>query len=168
MSLMPRAPWRSAAWSIVFAACVAVVQPSVAAAQTILTLSRGAVDVETLDLTLEDLQALPQHTLVTSNEFTDGAVTYTGPLARDVLELLALDSMETVRLTAANDYSIDVPTADFHRYEVILALEADGQRLSRRDKGPLWLMYPLSDHPELAGPLYNARLIWQVVRVEAL
>jgi hypothetical protein len=136
-----------------------------AGAPTVLTLQRGA---ETLELTLEELAALPQHTLVTTNEFTDTPVAYTGPLARDVLELLALDSLDIVRFTAANDYYIDVPTDELHRYDVVLAMEADGRKLSRRDKGPLWLMYPLSEHPELAGPVYNARLIWQVVRVDAL
>jgi hypothetical protein len=138
---------------------------AMAAAQTALTLQRGP---ETLELTLDDLTALPQHTVVTTNEFTDTPVAYTGPLARDVLELLALDGLDVVRFTAVNDYYIDVPTEDLHRYDVVLAMEADGKALSRRDKGPLWLMYPLSEHPELAGPIYNARLIWQVVRVDAL
>lgn len=138
---------------------------SLAHAQTLLTLKRGP---EILELTLDDLTGLPQHTVVTTNEFTDAPVEYTGPLARDVLELLALDRLEEVRFIAINDYFIDIPTQELHRYDVVLALEADGQRLSRRDKGPLWLMYPISDHPELAGPVHNARLIWQVVRIEAL
>jgi hypothetical protein len=135
-----------------------------AAAQPVLTVSRGDTVVA---LTVADLEAMPQHTLVTSNEFTDGEVTYVGPLARDVLARIDLDGVRYLRLKALNDYYIDVPTKDFKRYDVIFALEANGQRLSRRDKGPLWLMYPISDHPELADPLYNARLIWQVVKVEA-
>lgn len=149
----------TAAFALMLAA-----SPWTAAAETVLTLQRGT---KTLEFTLQDLAALPQHTVVTDNEFTDLPVAYTGPLARDVLELLALDDLDTVRFTAANDYFIDVPADDFHSYDVILAMEADGQKLSRRDKGPLWLMYPLREHPELAGPVYNARLIWQVVRVDA-
>lgn len=67
------------------------------------------------------------------------------------------------------DYFVDIPASDFRRYNAILAMEADGTRLSRRDKGPLWLMYPLTDHPELQGdPVYITRLIWQLVRIEAL
>ena len=46
-------------------------------------------------------------------------------------------------------------------------MEADGEKLSRREKGPLWLMYPISDHAELNDPIYLRRLIWQVVRIEA-
>lgn len=138
------------------------------ASETALTLGSKSAGLETLQFTLEQLAALPQTTIVTENEFTDGAVEYRGPLVRDVLEHLALDESDTIRFTAANDYYVDVPTDDFRKYNVILALEADGTPLSRRDKGPLWLMYPLSDHSELRAPVYNTRLIWQVVRIDAL
>ena len=51
-------------------------------------------------------------------------------------------------------------------YDVILAMWANGVRLSRRDKGPIWLMYPLDDHPELSEAKYSSRLVWQLVRME--
>ena len=73
---------------------------------------------------------------------------------------------ESVRFIAANDYFVEIPTEDFRRYDVILAMEADGAPLARRDKGPIWLMYPISDHEELGDPIYIHRLIWQVVRIE--
>jgi hypothetical protein len=104
----------------------------------------------------------------TENEFTDGIVAYRGPLVRDVLAKLGLDRLEQVRFVAANDYYVDIPTEDFRTYDVILAMEADGKPLSRREKGPLWLMYPISDYSELNDPIYLRRLIWQVVRIEAL
>jgi hypothetical protein len=143
----------------------ASVGASAVAGETALTLSRES---KTIELTLEELAALPQVTLVTENEFSDGKVTYRGPLMRDLLEQFGLDQVDAVRLTAANDYSVDIPTGDFRTYDAILAMQADGKPLSRRDKGPLWLMYPLSDHAELNDPVYFRRLIWQVVRIEPL
>jgi hypothetical protein len=122
----------------------------------------------TLDLSLEALAALPQKTVVTENEFANGKIAYRGPLVRDVLAQLGLDGVQQVRLIAANDYFVDIPTEDFRAYNAILAMEADGKPLSRRDKGPLWLMYPFSDHAELNDSIYMRRLIWQVVRIEAL
>ena len=119
-------------------------------------------------LSLEDLAALPQVVVKTENEFSDGVVSYRGPLARDVLAELGLERLNTVRLVAANDYYVDIPTSDFADYDVILAMEADGKPLSRRDKGPLWLMYPITDNDALRDPIYLRRLIWQVVRIEAL
>ena len=84
-----------------------------------------------------------------------------------LLAQFGLEHADAVRLTAANDYFVDIPTGDFQAYDVILAMQADGKPLSRRDRGPLWLMYPISDHAELNDPVYFRRLIWQVVRIES-
>jgi hypothetical protein len=155
-------------WALTGALVLAVVSlPSAAAAGADLRLI-AADRTTTLDLSLEMLEALPQATVVTENEFANGKVAYRGPLMRDVLAQLGLDGVAQVRLIAANDYFVDIPTEDFRAYDAILAMEADGKRLSRRDKGPLWLMYPISDHAELNDPVYLRRLIWQVVRIEAL
>ena len=72
---------------------------------------------------------MPQVTVVTENEFVDGRVAYRGPLVRDVLAQFGLDDVERVRLVAANDYFVDIPTEDFRVYDAILAMEADGRRL---------------------------------------
>lgn len=135
-----------------------------ASAETALTLvKRGADPVE---MTLEDLSRLPQATIVTENDFANGRVAYRGPLVRDVLAAARLDAAQVLRFSAANDYFIDIPVLDFRRFDVIIAMEANGEKLSRRDKGPLWMMYPISDHAELREPPYIHRLIWQVVRIE--
>lgn len=149
------------------AATLALATPAVAQSPA-LTLVRGTDNMQTLEFSLDALAELPQVTIVTENEFSDGPVSYRGPLMRDVLAHLGLDDADTIRLTAVNDYYVDIPTSDFRRFNVILAIEADGVRLSRREKGPLWVMYPISDHAELRDPVYNARLIWQVVRIESL
>jgi hypothetical protein len=93
-------------------------------------------------------------------------VEFVGPLARDVLASFDLGAVTTVHLVAANDYSFDIPLGDLTKYDVILAMQADGKRLSIRDKGPIWLMYPLDDFPELQDPKYNLRLIWQLTVME--
>jgi len=130
-----------------------------------LTVVNGADEVA---YTLDQVREMPRVTIVTDTEFTDGSVEYRGPLVRDVLKDLGMGDAETVRFTAANDYFVDIPTSDFRDYDVILATEADGVALSRRTKGPLWLMYPIADFPELRDRIYNNRLIWQVVKIERL
>ena len=160
--MMPVCPF--AARALVAAAVLFTAPGAIAGADTALTLSR---ETRTVELSLEDLAALPQVTVVTENEFSDGKIAYRGPLARDVLAQVGLDREEAVRFVAANDYYVDIPTGDFRDYDAILAMEADGKPLSRREKGPLWLMYPISDHAELNDPIYLRRLIWQVVRIEA-
>ena len=117
-------------------------------------------------LSESDLLALRQVTFRTRTEFTDGVVEFTGPLARDAIGPLDTAKATSLHLVAANDYSIDIPISDVLSYDVIFAMHANGKRLSIRDKGPVWLMYPLDDHPELQESVYNARLIWQLALVE--
>ncbi len=126
----------------------------------------GDDDRPKFGFTEEELRALPQVKVATATEFTDGVVEFVGPLARDVLAAADLGPAELARLVAANDYSVVVPVTDFQNYDVIMALEADGNKLSRRDKGPIWLIYPLDDHTELQDPSYTIRLVWQLTTVE--
>jgi len=117
-------------------------------------------------VTLEELRALPQVSLTVDLEFLDGTKEFRGPLLRDVVQIMGHGTGTMAHLTAINDYAIDVPLADFDRYDVILALEMDGMPLSVRDKGPIWVMYPINDHEELRDPETNNKLIWQLVRLE--
>lgn len=113
-----------------------------------------------------DLAALPQVTIRTRTEFTDGVVEFVGPLARDALAAVGIEGASIVHLVAANDYSFDIPLDDLLEYEVVLAMHANGRKLSIRDKGPIWLMYPLDKYPELQDPKYNNRLVWQLTVME--
>lgn len=135
--------------------------------EVILVVSNAASpDTPEVRLTEEELLALPQVTVRTNTEFTDGVVAYAGPLARDVVELVGAEEATSAHLVALNDYAVDIPLDDFYEYDVIMALHADGERLSRRDKGPIWIMYPVDEHAELQDPLYNVRMIWQLARME--
>jgi hypothetical protein len=117
-------------------------------------------------LSLADLQALDQIEVKTSNEFVDGERVFRGPLVRNVLGRFGDANAKTVTFTAANDYQVDVDVAEFYKYNAILALTQDGVALSKRDKGPIWVIYPMSDFVELRDPVYNSRLIWQLVKLE--
>ncbi len=144
---------------------IALLLPRIAAAQdTMLTVINTLTGAE-MALTEAELLAVPQTTVRTENEFVDAMTAFEGPLGRDVLALVG-EGGTMVVLTAVNDYAVEVPIEDFVNYNVLFAMSADGEKFSRRDKGPIWVVYPMSDHTELQDPVYNARLIWQLVKVE--
>ena len=134
-------------------------------AQTVLTVRAQNSD-EAMTFTLAELKQFPQVDVVTKNEFVDGERTFRGPLVRDVLRAENAADAAFVKMTAANDYQIDVKAKEFYDYDVILALSMDGKDLSARDKGPIWVIYPMSQFVELQDPVFNSRLIWQLVRME--
>lgn len=132
-------------------------------------LSVYAVDgTELRTFSLEELRDMPQVTITTSNEFVDQKSDFRGPLARDVLEHIKDHHFDEVMLKAANDYTIEIDVEEFYRYDVILALTVDGKELSVRDKGPIWIIYPMSQFRELQDPVFNNRLIWQLIRMDEL
>lgn len=139
-----------------------------AGADTLLTLTNPALPEASRTVEFDEaaLAALPQQTLRTTNEFVDGETEFSGPLARDVIAVIGKGNATMAHMVAANDYAVDIPLDEFDRYEVILALTMNGKPLSRRDKGPIWVIYPIDRHPELQDPSFNNRLIWQLVRVE--
>lgn len=122
--------------------------------------------IETIALSAEEIDAMPQVVLTTENEFVDGPTEFSGPLARDVLAMIAKPDANSAILTAANEYAVEIPISDFETYDVIFATSMNGRRLSLRDKGPIWVIYPMSQHSELRDAVYNDRLIWQLVRIE--
>ncbi|VFB10773.1 oxidoreductase molybdopterin binding subunit [Aeromonas salmonicida] len=39
--------------------------------------------------------------------------------------------------------------------------------LTLRNKGPLWIIYPLSEYPELNKEVYHSRMVWQLTALES-
>lgn len=119
------------------------------------------------DFTLAQLQALPQKTVSTTTPWTEGSHTYTGVLLRDFLDKQGLQKAAKLNAKALNDYVTTIAVADAYKYDVLLALTQDGKLLSRRNKGPVWVIYPLSQHPELDKPSYHSAMIWQLRSISA-
>lgn len=115
-------------------------------------------------LTEAQLMALPVATITTSTEWTPVS-RFDGPLLNDVLELAGARG-KTLEIFAADDYSISIPWSDLARYGVILAHSRDGERMTRRRFGPLFVVYPRDKFPALQTPTMGARFIWQVCRID--
>lgn len=123
--------------------------------------------IVSIQLTQDELEALESRTYTTSNPYVNAPTEFTGPLLRDLLQQFDLTGVEALRLRAINDYAVTIPVQDIVQYDVIVAYAANGEPMSVREKGPLWVMYPISDNPELDDPIFHSRLIWQLVAIEA-
>jgi hypothetical protein len=107
------------------------------------------------------LATLETHTLETTTSVTDGINQFEGFLMRDLLDWVGADG-EQVIATALNDYIVEIPLEDFYQYDVLAATHMDGEALTPRDKGPLWIVYPRDDHSELQDIRYDYRWVWQL------
>lgn len=107
------------------------------------------------------LAQLGMSTLSTSTSWTDGVQLFEGVLARTVLERVGAKGTKVIA-TALNDFASPVPMAEFIDYDVLLATKMNGVEMQVSDKGPVWIIYPKDENPELQDARYNDRWVWQL------
>ena len=110
------------------------------------------------------LEALGVEALSTSSTWTDGVTEFEGVPARAVMDAVGARGDKVVAY-ALNDYSVEIPIGDFESYPVLFALRMNGRDLTVRDRGPIWIVYPRDDFPELRSEVINARWVWQLSRL---
>ncbi len=110
---------------------------------------------------MEMLQRLPQRSFTTKTPWYPKAVTFTGPLLRDVLAAAGASGSQ-ITARALDDYKTTLPLSDPKNFDVILAHQIDGKTLTVRDKGPLFIVYPFDSKPALQAQVYLDRSAWQL------
>ena len=84
-----------------------------------------------------------------------------------MLEHLGTSSSEFLAW-ADDGYEATFKGVDVEKYPVILAYKKNGEFLSLRDLGPLWIMFPFDQYKELdVQPIYEIA-VWQLSRIEIL
>jgi len=138
------------------------------AEEVVLVIKEQAASINSekgLSLTLKQLRSLPQVEITTHTRWTQGEKHFKGPLLRDVLALKT-KQFKQVRAVAINGYRVEIPSQDYLNFDVILALYEGEKPLTLRTKGPIWIIYPWSDSPELERGVYYARAVWQLSKLE--
>lgn len=107
------------------------------------------------------LEKLPQHSFSTQTPWYPNAVTFTGPLLRDVLAAVGSNGKK-ITAVALNDYKTEIPAEDALRYDVIVARLMNNRPMPIREKGPLFIVYPFDTRAELRSELYYNRAAWQL------
>lgn len=110
------------------------------------------------------LEELGLTTINTTTNWTEGVVSFEGVLFSDLLDAVGA-SGTTVHAVAINDYAVDLEIAELRQYPVLLAFRRDGELMRVRDKGPIWVVYPRDDYPELMDEANNIKWIWQLDRI---
>jgi hypothetical protein len=115
-------------------------------------------------LDLQMLRDIGETTITTDTIWTAGTSEFTGVALDDLLAYLGAEGQE-IDARAINDYAVTVPVADAVEGGPILAYAMDGKTMSRRDKGPLWLIYPYASSSTYRTEVIYARSIWQLDRM---
>ena len=154
----------------VFAVATAIAGPAQAAdlsqpnGNVILTVSGNISETNNGSVAEFDramLQDLAQHHVTMETPWTEGEVSFSGFHVRDLLEMVGAEGREAVA-TALNDYSAAIPMDDLVDRDVMIAMTMNGQPMRIRDKGPLWVIYPVDPRTGELSVIDRDRMVWQL------
>lgn len=135
-----------------------------AAEDVILTVDGEIAGSQTLDLTIEDLEALGTEKIVTTTPWHARPTTFEGVPMASLLKQVGA-SGDTISVTALNRYRSSIPLSDVRDYGILLALKQDGAYMPVSDNGPIFIVYPFDSHSHIQNEVYHSRAVWQVRRI---
>lgn len=119
---------------------------------------------ETAQFDMAMLEAMEPVTFETETIWTEGVQSFTGvPLVR-LMEAVGADA-DSLSATAINDYAVQIPRDDWVEGGPIIAFLQNGEPMSVRDKGPLWVVYPYDEVADYQSEVTYSRSIWQLDRI---
>ena len=107
------------------------------------------------------LERLPQSRLETNTPWTEGLQRFEGIRLVELLRLLEAGGKE-ITLSALNDYSVTMNLRRYAPFDPLLALRHNGEPMRIADKGPIWLVFPQDDFPELDQAQVHDLWVWQI------
>ena len=139
--------------------------------EVLLTLSGEIANTNTddgrLELDLAMLQAMPVTSFKTNTIWLDKVAEFTGVSLKAVLDYAGA-SGSLIHAIALNDYKVDIPADTANEDAPIVAYHLDGETMSARDKGPLWVVYPYDQNSQYRTEVIYSRSIWQLDRITSV
>ena len=110
------------------------------------------------------LQSLGMQSIETANPFETGMHSFEGVLIRDILTAVKARG-SVLKALALDGYTVEIPVDDVQDFPIMLAMKWNGKVMKVRNRGPLWVIYPITQHPELVDQKYSARSVWQLTKL---
>jgi hypothetical protein len=130
-----------------------------------LAIIASAGQPQEMELSRDQLLALPKRIVKTMTPWTHGLVEFEGVALAELIRISGATPTR-IQATALNNYAVELPAADAGIADVIVAYRMNGEYMPVRDKGPLWLIYPLTGKPELDTEETHSKMIWQLQSLE--
>ncbi|PJG57678.1 molybdopterin-dependent oxidoreductase [Aeromonas cavernicola] len=141
-----------------------LISASLQAAPALMTLALPDGQWRTVDEA--SLAKLPHIEFTTTTPWTLGTRQFRGPTLATLLAAYGVPDAKKAIVSGLNGYQQLVDLTQFDNLPLTLVRYENGQPLTRRNKGPLWLLLPFTDHPTLDIPAIHNSMVWQVTRIE--
>ncbi|WP_353930127.1 molybdopterin-dependent oxidoreductase [Okeanomitos corallinicola TIOX110] len=100
---------------------------------------------------LQDLATVNINTVDANNIVNPNKVfTFTGISVKSLIQEFAVNQeVKEVTFVCYDAYQVTIKIEDLLNYPIILAIAKDGQPIPRSEGGPIYLIFPYSQHPEI-------------------
>jgi hypothetical protein len=116
-------------------------------------------------ITVAELERLPQTELTTFDPYREAQATYQGVLLSDLVAAYGTAATQVLLLKAIDEYLVEFHRQEWTERQLLLALRMDGHLLSLRDKGPFKVVMPMAENDNRH---YTPKWIWMVTSIEFL
>lgn len=114
---------------------------------------------------LERLDTLPQNSFTTTTIWTEGEAEFSGPTLKSILAEVGAEG-KPVKAFALNEYNVELELGTIEADVPIIATRADGKPLSRRDKGPLWIVFPYDSSEKYKNEVIYMESVWHLYKLQ--
>jgi len=121
-------------------------------------------NAESAEFDREMLQKLSWQKINSATAWTTGTPSFEGVLLEDLLTLVGARGNSIVA-KALNDYAVTIPWKHLEEHKILLAMKMNGKFMRVRDKGPVWIIYPIESVEEAKGNSHNKFMVWQLDRI---
>jgi hypothetical protein len=119
---------------------------------------------EIADFDLAMLEAMPKTVFKTTTPWTEGEAEFEGVALKEILAVTGAQG-RNLDAVALNDYAAPLPASDAEVAGAIVAYKLNGEYMPVRSKGPLWIVYPFDQKPELKTETIYSRSVWQLRKI---
>lgn len=131
------------------------------------TIQFSSIEKSNIVVALSDLESMPQTTYTTALPWLEKPAEFNGVKLSTLLQHTFGEVPQDIEVRAMNDYHSYISREDILRYQPIIAYKQDHNYIKVRNKGPYWLIYPVTTYPELDVSYYHSQMVWHINRISA-
>ncbi len=105
--------------------------------------------------------------ITTKTPWSDASYRFKGVPFKSIMKAAGMIEGRSYRLKALNDYEVLISWEDIDAFNPLIAYSQNNVPLSRRDRGPLWLIFPRDDIEELKNGRFDNYWIWQLIEIRS-
>jgi len=118
--------------------------------------------------TPQQLEEINFRRLTTVTPWRETPAAFDGVLLTDLLAANGMGEASAISVIAENDYVVEISAEVWKRWPILVATRVNGLAHTRRQKGPIQFILPMSDDRAAGLEEYQSNWVWMAARIEAI